>query len=232
MKKFIIVVVFIFLIAILISFNYLLWDREKQLANYQDLSNAKNLSIDTLGEKINNLDKQNKELTERITYLEDENADLKRNSYKLQSENNEIKQRLEAKDKLIAMFKSYIDTETIENVIRKWAEAVNSKNYKAARTHISKTSTDEILNNEEKFKQTYQNELKTFIIKSSKLYTELIDDEHLAKIQFQVVFEVSKPETSEKQEVIFKSGENTKYITMEFDAEAGEWCISELSDKP
>ncbi len=232
MKKFIIVVVFIFLIAILISFNYLLWDREKQLANYQDLSNAKNLSIDTLGEKINNLDKQNKELTERIANLEKENADLKVESFKLESENHEVKQTLEAKDKLIAMFKGYIDTEPMESVIKKWAEAVNSKNYKAAQNHIIKTSTDEILNNEEKFKQTYQNELKTLTIKSSKLYTELDDDEHLTKIQFQVVFEVSKPETSEKQEVIFKSGENTKYITMEFDAQAGEWCISELSDKP
>ena len=55
MKKFIIVIVFVFLIAILISFNYLLWDREKQLESYQDLSDAKNLSIDTLGEKINTI---------------------------------------------------------------------------------------------------------------------------------------------------------------------------------
>jgi len=88
MKKFVIVVVFIFLIAILISFNYLLWDRERQLANYQDLSNAKNLSIDTLGEKINNLDKQNKELSQRIIDLENENQNLKINSYVLETENN------------------------------------------------------------------------------------------------------------------------------------------------
>lgn len=232
MKKFVIVVVFIFLISILISFNYLLWDREKQLANYQDMSNAKNLSIDTLGEKINNLDKQNRELKERITVLENENSSLKVNSYKLEVENHEIKQQLESKNKLVATFKSYIDTEKIENVIKKWAEAVNSKNYKAAKSYISKTSTDEILNNEDKLKQTYQNELKTFVIKSSKLYTGLSDDEHLAKIQFEVVFDVSKPDTSEKQDGLFQNGENTKYITMEFDTEASEWYISELSDTP
>jgi len=137
------------------------------------------------------------------------------------------------------MFKSYMDIEPIENVIKKWVEAVNSKNYKSARTYISKTSSDEILSDEEKFKKAYQNELKTLTIKSSKLYTELSDDEHLAKIQFEVVFEVTKPDNTEKQEdnaekqkTIFLDGENTKYITMEFDAEAGQWCISELSDNP
>lgn len=237
MKKFIIVIVFVFLIAILISFNYLLWDREKQLESFQDLSNAKNLSIDTLGEKINNLDKQNKELAERVSSLTQENSDLKSSNYKLIAESQQVRQEMEANKVFISVLKSNMNAEPFEAAIKKWVEAVNSRNFKAAHTLVSKESRDEILSDEEKFKKTYQSEVKAIRLKSSKLYNELTDDEHLAKIQFQVVFEIDKPEASseDKEEipqVLFKSGENEKYITMELDSEAGEWRISELSDKP
>lgn len=237
MKKFIIVIVFVFLIAILISFNYLLWDREKQLESFQDLSNAKNLSIDTLGEKINNLDKQNKELAERVSSLTQENSDLKSSNYKLIAESQQVRQEMEANKAFISLLKSNMNAEPFEAAIKKWVEAVNSRNFKAAHTLVSKASRDEILSDEEKFKKTYQSEVKAIRLKSSKLYNELTDDEHLAKIQFQVVFEIDKPEASseDKEEipqVLFKSGENEKYITMELDSEAGGWRISELSDKP
>lgn len=237
MKKFIIVIVFVFLIAILISFNYLLWDREKQLESYQDLSNAKNLSIDTLGEKINNLDKQNKELAEKISSLEKENSEIKSSNYKLIAESQQIRQEMEQNKGFISLLKSNMNIEPLETVIKKWVEAVNSKNFKTAKTLVSEDSKDEILSNEEKFKTAYQSEIKAIRLKSSKLYNELTDDEHLAKIQFQIIFEVDKPEAaSESKEeipqVLFKSGENEKYITMELDREAGEWRISELSDKP
>lgn len=237
MKKFIIVIVFVFLIAILISFNYLLWDREKQLESYQDLSNAKNLSIDTLGEKINNLDKQNKELAEKISSLEKENSEIKSSNYKLIADSQQIRQKMEQNKGFISLLKSNMNIEPLETVIKKWVEAVNSKNFKTAKTLVSEDSKDEILSNEEKFKTAYQSEIKAIRLKSSKLYNELTDDEHLAKIQFQIIFEVDKPEAaSESKEeipqVLFKSGENEKYITMELDREAGEWRISELSDKP
>ncbi|WP_242855640.1 hypothetical protein [Ruminiclostridium josui] len=79
MKRFIIIIVFLFLIALLISFNYLLWDREKQLENFQDLKDAKNFTIDTLGEKNNTLDKKNKELTEKVESLNSVVQTLERN---------------------------------------------------------------------------------------------------------------------------------------------------------
>lgn len=237
MKKFIIVIVFVFLIAILISFNYLLWDREKQLANYQDLSDAKNLSIDTLGEKINNLDKQNRELAQRITTLEQEKADLKSQNYELISEKQKILQDIDSRKGLIRLLKSSINTEPFETAIKKWVEAVNSKNYKTAMSYVSKESKDKILSGEENLKTACQSELKAISLKTSKLYNELTDDEHLSKIQFQVVFEVDKPEPASESkggipQLLFKNGENVKYLTMEVDPETGESRISELSDKP
>ncbi len=236
MKKFIIVIVFVFLIAILISFNYLLWDREKQLENYQDLSNAKNLSIDTLGEKINNLDKLNKELNQRIETLTGENNNLKENLTIVNSENIENKQKLLAKNALVTLLKDNLKVESFENVIKNWVEAVNAKNYKAAQELIIKTSTDEILSDPESFKSTYQNELKALRLKSSKLFTEFNDDEHLEKIQFEVVLEADKPEPEDKSSVVpqnlYKGGENHKFFTMEFDPQLKEWRISEISDTP
>lgn len=237
MKKFIIVIIFVFLIAFLISFNYLLWDREKQLESYQDLSNAKNLSIDTLGEKINNLDQQNKELTNKIAALENENSELRRKNFQLNTDNQTMLGDLDLKKEFITMLKSNLSVEPIQAVIQKWVEAVNSKDYMQAVTFVSKASRDEILSREVIFKDTYQNEVKTISLKSSKLFTELTDNEHLLKIQFQVLLEVNKPEaasgdTKETQNFIFKNGENIKFITMEIDDESGEWRISELLDKP
>ena len=237
MRKFIIVIVFVFLIAILISFNYLLWDREKQLENYEDLSNAKNLSIDTLGEKINNLDKQNRELTDKLSSLERESQNLKAKNAELIGENQQIMQELISKNELIVLLKTSINTAPMESVIKKWVDSVNLKNYKTAITYISENNQDEVFQNEEKIKTAYQSELKAIRLKSSKLYTELTDKEHLAKIQFEVVFEVDKPEAPSENsadipQIIFKSGENEKYITMDLDQQTGEWRISEISNTP
>ncbi len=237
MKKFIIVIIFVFLIAFLISFNYLLWDREQQLESYQDLSNAKNLSIDTLGEKINNLDQQNKELTNKITALEDENSELRRKAFQLNSENQTLLSDSNLKKDFIVMLKSNLSVEPFQVVLQKWVEAVNSKDYAQAMTLVSKTSKDKVLSSEDIFKNTYQNEVKTISLKSSKLFTDLTDNEHLLKIQFEVQLEINKPEAAsddknEISSIIYKNGENIKFVTMEIDDEAGEWRISELSDKP
>lgn len=237
MKKFIIIVVFVFLISILISFNYLLWDREKQLENFQDLSNSKNLSIDTLGEKINTLDKQNKDLTEKLASLTDENSRIKNTNYMLTSENQQIKQELSDKREIILMLKKNLNVEPFLAIVKKWSDAVNSKNFKTAQTYISILSNDEILSSPNIFKSNYQNEIKSIDLKAFKIYTDMTDAEHLAKIQFEAVFQVDKPESpnegmEEVTNVLYKQGENIKYVTMQFDAAAGEWRITQLSDKP
>ncbi len=237
MKKFIIVIIFVFLIAILISFNYLLWDREKQLENYQNLSDAKNLSIDTLGEKINNLDKSNKELSQRVDSLIDENNTLKENISSLSGENVTVKQEVYAKNQLIAALKSNLNPEPFEAVIKNWVEAVNSKNYQNAQALISKNSQNEILMNKDKFTSSYKSEVKAMRLKSSKLFTKLSDDEHIGRIQFDVVLEVDKPDETGKNDsdipqALYKKGDNEKYFTMVLDQETNEWRISEIAEKP
>jgi len=235
MKKFIIVVVFVFLIAILISFNYLLWDREKQLESFQNISNSKNLTIDTLSEKMNNLDQLNKELNKKLETLTSDNATVVENFSITNNENIDLKKEIASKNNLIVAFKKTMDVTPMDTVIKKWVEAVNLKNYKDAQALVSKNSKDATINDAAKFKEVYQRELKAIKLKTSKLFTEFSDDEHLSKIQFKVIFEVNKPESTDEKKItqdIFKSGNNQKYITMELNADTNEWVILEITDNP
>lgn len=237
MKKFIIVIVFVFLISILISFNYLLWDREKQLASFQNMSDSNNITIDTLSEKMNILDKLNKELNKKVESLTDDITTAKEYSLEKDNENKDLRSEIIYKNELILMLKKAIDTSPMNAVIKKWTEAVNSKDFDGAQAFISTNSKDETINNTINFKEIYQNEIKTIKVKTIKPFIELTDDEHLKKLQFNVVFEVVKPDHTDEDkdkmtQNIFKSGDNEKYITMELNSDTNEWVILEIKDKP
>lgn len=237
MKKFILIIVFVFLIAIFISFNYLLWDREKQLESFQGISDSKNLTIETLSEKMNNLDMLNKELNRRVDTLDNNNTTLRDSITQLSNENIELRKEIFLKNALINKLKKHINVEPLEAVVKKWVEAVNSKNYKSAVALISVDSEDPTINDLDKFKDVYQNELKAIRIKSLNLYTDIADEEHIKKIQLKVAFEVDKPDNiaenkGEVLQALYRSGINEKYITMEFDVINNEWLILEIKDKP
>ena len=231
MKRFIIIIVFLFLIALLISFNYLLWDREKQLENFQDLREAKNFTIDTLGEKNNTLDKKNRELAEKIESLNSVISDLRVEFNRVSVENTDLKTQINNYAYLVIQSKKNMNTAPVNGLIKNWFEAINTKNYKAASALISKDSQDEIIKNPANFSKTYQGEIKSIYLKSSQIFTELTDQEHLGKIQFRVIAQVEKPEPNQDQK-LYKSGENEKYITVEFNTQSKEWLILEVSDKP
>lgn len=229
MKKFIIVIVFVFLIAILISFNYLLWDREKQLENFQDLNESKNFTIDTLGEKNNNLDKLNKELAQRIQTLEQENIRLTGNNSELNNKNTVLERDALLKNNLILTLKSNLDISPINSVIKKWVEAIDAKDYKAAQA-LAVNSKNTNLSVVEKAQEIYQKEIKSIKLKSLEIFNELNDAEHIIKIQVKAVFNVDKPQNA--QESLFKDGDNEKYITLEYILDTKEWLILDISDKP
>ncbi len=231
MKRFIIIIVFLFLIALLISFNYLLWDREKQLENFQDLRESKNFTIDTLGEKNNTLDKKNRELAEKIEALNSVISDLKVEFNRVTVENTDLKTQMNNYAYLIIQSKKNMNIAPVNALIKNWFEAINAKNFKAASAMISKSSLDEVIKNPANFSKVYQGEIKSIHLKSSQIFTELTDQEHLEKIQFRVVADVEKPEP-QQDEKLYKSGENEKYITVEFNTQSKQWLILEVSDKP
>lgn len=230
MKKFIIIIIFVFLIALLISFNYLLWDREKQMQSFQDLSDSKNLTIETLSEKMNNLDKLNKELNNTVTSLSREKESLQESKLNLTNDNTALKKEMTQKSELIQILKKSMDSTAINTVIKRWVEALNAKNYAEARQLISTNSSNATFNTIESIKENYEGEIKSISLKSAQIYTAASDDEHLLKIQFKTILEVTKPEGSEEK--VFKAGENEKYFTMDYDVKSGAWLILDISDKP
>ncbi len=231
MKRFIIIIVFLFLIALLISFNYLLWDREKQLESFQDLRDAKNFTIDTLGEKNNTLDKKNRELTEKVESLNSVASDLREEFSRVSLENTDLKAQISNYTDLVIQFKKNMNTAPVSELVKNWYEAINAKNYKLASSLISKNSQDEVLKNPANFSKTYQEEIKSIHSKSLQIFTGLTDEEHLKILQFKVIAEVEKSEPPQAEK-LYKSGENEKYITVEFNTQSKEWLILEVSDKP
>ncbi len=238
MKKFIIVIVFIFLIAILISFNYLLWDREKQLESYQNMRQSNNLTIETLSEKMNNLDRLNKELTTKLETITNDNEITRKHASSLNNENAELKKEIQLRNDMINALKQNVDTSAMNTVIKKWTDSINSKNYENSQVFISKNANDKtFIGDVNALKEMYQKELKEIKLKSSEPYiNQIVDDEDLMKIQLKVVFEVIKPApTANNEEVkdsIFKSGSNKKFITMEFNPYTNEWMMLEMKDEP
>lgn len=238
MKKFITVIVFIFLIAILISFNYLLWDREKQMESYQNMKQSNNLTIDTLSEKMNTLDRLNKDLTIKLETTTNDNETMRKHSSNLNNQNAELKKEIEVRNDMIVALKKNINISTMNTIIKKWTESINSKNYEGSQNCVSKNTEDKILLGDvNQLRERYKNELKEIKIKSSVPFTDLTDDEHIKKLQLKVVFEVVKPTptVNDKEQVtngIFKSGANEKYVTMEFDSNINGWLILEIKDEP
>ncbi|WP_242981154.1 hypothetical protein [Ruminiclostridium sufflavum] len=236
MKKFIIVIVFVFLIAILISFNYLLWDREKQIESYQNMKQSNNLTIDTLSEKMTNLDKLNKELATKVETLTNDNEAMRQHSTKLNNENAELRKEISARKALIIALKKTLNISPMNMVIKKWTEAIAARNYESALNFISKDTSDKTLPKDVKeLKELYYNEIKDIKLKAAEPYIELTDEEHIKKIQLKAVFEVVKPESTEDNKVtqnIFVNGTNEKYITMELNLYSGEWQILELKGEP
>ncbi len=236
MKKFIIVIVFIFLIAILISFNYLLWDREKQLESFQNMRQSNNLTIETLSEKMNNLDRLNKELSTKLETITNDNEVMRKHSSTLNNENADLKKEIQLRNDMIITLKKNIDVSSMNTVIKKWTDSINSKSYENAQAFISKNAVDKTLVGDlNALKEMYQKELKEIKLKSSEPYIDISDDdENTMKIQLKAVFEVIKPaDTSNNEEgSIFKSGSNEKFITMEFNSYTNEWMMLELKNEP
>lgn len=230
MKKFVIIVVFVFLISILISFNYLLWDREKQMENFEDMSTSKNLSIEALGEKINSLDKNNKALKDQVDSLTISNAELKDKYALMLQERDDLKKKLLDQEKLVVQFKNAMDTKPVEDIIQKWIQAINKKNFSTASSYISAFSTDNNLNNLNNLKNVYQDSVKNITLKELKIYADNDDSEHVSKVQFLVTLKVDVPSTSKQD--YYKDGLNKKYFTMDFDNNQNKWFISEIQDTP
>ena len=226
MKKFVIAVVFIFLTATLILVNYLLWDREQQMANYKNMSASKNLSIETLEEKNYSLSTINKEYEQTIKKLTDESVKLNERVAALSAELDTVKKSDLDKNIIISKLKGYIDKTPMVGTIEKWVQHINKKNYTVAFTYFSTNAKDSLLNNSQDFQNYYQKEIKSITLKDAKIITSEYDSDKIGKLQFLVNLDVVKAE--EASDNNFVEGPNQKIFTMEYDIDTDSWLILEI----
>ncbi len=229
MKKFVIAVVFIFLTATLISVNYLLWDREQQMANYKNMSASKNLSIETLEEKNYSLSTKNQEYEQTIKKLTEQSVNLNEKLAALSAELDTAKKTDLDKNLIISKLKGYIDTAPMQDTIEKWVQQINKKNYTTAFTYFSVNAKDPMLSNSQNFKNYYQKEIKSITVKDVNIITSEYDTDKIGKLQLHVNFDVTR--TEDATDDSFLDGPNQKIFTMEYDEGTQSWVILEILDK-
>ncbi|MGI6667971.1 MAG: hypothetical protein ACOX4M_00480 [Acetivibrionales bacterium] len=135
MKKFILVMVFVFIGALFIAFNYLLWDRESKIAEIKNLeyTNASNsASISAQKREINALEDEVSGLSEQIDRLKNEKRQLEDEKSELIADLDEKEEELRERINFINAVKQHVNIDVISQPVVKWAEALNHGNFEEA----------------------------------------------------------------------------------------------------
>jgi len=135
MKKFILVMVFVFISALFIAFNYLLWDRESKITEIKNLeyTNASYSSnISAQKREINALEDEVASLSDQINQLKNEKRRLDDEKNGLIANLNEKEEELREKINFINIIKQHMNIDIISQPVVKWVEALNHGNLEEA----------------------------------------------------------------------------------------------------
>ena len=238
MKKLVLVVVWILLIAVFVVLNYLIWDREnreRDIKSLENLNASNNSSITALGREINNLETQKKRMEAEISYLEKTMADLEDANSKIAKENQKYLETIKHKNEIIYKLIQQSGTKDIEEVISKWVENINSGKYREAYELIRlDSSKNQTLMSLEEFENNYKSCIKSIRIESINLLIENVPEEKKGDIArgdiiFRVLFNVEKLEGIDMSFTQFMEGKNERYVTIDYAKDIEQWVISGIS---
>lgn len=223
MKKVVLVLVCSLIMTIFIAFNYLLWDRDKNIKSLENLNDSKNASIEALSREL----ELNRQFKFKILELEDGNRTMQSRNLQLEQEKNKLKAALDQKNEIVAKFRQSMDTKPLEDTVAKWADSVDKGQYQAAYDLIAKPfgGQDISLND---FTVSYKASIKNIKLKSLKLITEGLSDEKKGEIIFKAGAEVKRVENSAGV-TFFTEGAAEVFITMQYVREKDVWLISDIS---
>ena len=227
MKKVVLILVSAVILTVFMAFNYLLWDREKKIKNFEYINDTKNSSIDTLGAEISSLKDVNSQLKERITELEDLNKGAQLKNLELESSKSKVDKELAQKNEVISKLQQQADVKPLEEPVRKWVESLDKSQFEAAynlQYKHSLSNADNITLDD--FTKSYKEYAKSIKIKSIKLLTEDLPADKVGKIIFKAVLEVKKIENSASN--IFNEGTNERYFYIDYDKQKDGWVITDL----
>lgn len=232
MKKLVLIMVFVLMMALFIAFNYLLWDRESMrndLKNleYTNLSNSADISAQN--RDIKRLENEANQYVADISELEKEKERLEKGNLELESDIALEAQRTRHKIDIINILKENVDIKLFEAPVKKWADAVDTGNYgEAYRLEYEKAS---LLNKQaslEEYTNVFKNNVKSLKIK------EVLLDKDVGKadgeIALTVTLEIKLTEKPEQDFRRFTEGLNEIKVDLDYDVTLNEFFITNITE--
>ncbi|MCX7708872.1 MAG: hypothetical protein N2484_03385 [Clostridia bacterium] len=227
MKKLVLMLVSAVILTVFIAFNYLLWDRENKIKNFEYINDTKNSSIDALRREIDVAKEDSNQLKSKITELEELN---KRSQSKISQQEKEISQienDLNQRNDLVSRLLQQADVKPMEEVIRKWIEGIDKGQYEVAyELQYNHSSSVTPRPSFEDFSSSYKRSIKSLKFKSAKPYIEELPPDKKGRVVFKAVMDVKKVEPNVKSD--FNEGTSEKFFILIFDKQKSEWVIADI----
>jgi septal ring factor EnvC (AmiA/AmiB activator) len=232
MKKFSLIMVFIILMTLIVSFNYLLWDRDskmKEMANLESINAGKNISINAQNSEIRRLENEKAELLKKLSDIQKENNELQADKKALNYEVDTLKDEIQIKNALVCMLAEKEDLGRLAKPVANWIKAINDGDYeKAWDIEFGAKLSD----NREMYLETYTNAMKQGV-KSIKLVSAELDKQSVKDkglIYLKVKLEVSLAEGIKSPHYGYFEGINERTVRIDYSMEQEEYIIADIRD--
>ncbi len=230
MKKLILVMVCIIVLAIFIALNYLLWDRDNKIQSFQDLNSSKSVSIDALTDKIKNLDETVRQLNSTVDSLESKNKELFNSNTELDSDKTKLQSQIQNLNAAISRLKLSANLDVLQNNIRKWTESLEKGQYDVSYRLMDTESINiDAFKSMDGFSGYFKNNIKSISIKSIKLAIDEIPADKAGNIIYKIVFDIKKTDNADATDQFFTEGQSTMYMTIGFNIKKNNWVITAMT---
>lgn len=234
MKKLVLAMVFILLMALFIAFNYLLWDRDSREKDIKNLeyANANNTAnINAQSREIKSLEDENSKLQASISDIQMEKDQLLNSKNQIATEKENVSLTLAHKIEIINALKQSCDIKVLETPVRKWADSINEGTYNIAYDLeydflLSQNKSTSFAD----YSDNLRNTVKSINIKSTKLITEAGMD--AGEIDISATLDVKLVENADTNISRFINGLNDLYFKLDYNANRQEFVILNISTLP
>ena len=230
MKKFILVMVFVLLIALFIAFNYLFWDRESKSAeikNLQSVNTSNDASISAQKREISSLVDEVSSLKDQIQQLEKDKQQLQKDKEGVAAEVERTEASLRERIDFINILKENANIESLSKPITAWAEALTQGDFEDA-YNIEYAAVPE---KDRPIKLNTYIDLMTSSVSRVEITEVKLDKLRGAgngEVYLFVKYNVKLVENAETDNLKFSDGENEMYVKIDYSREKKSFIISSI----
>jgi|LSQX01.1.fsa_nt_gb cell division protein FtsB len=230
MKKFILVMVFVLLIALFVAFNYLLWDRESKVAEIKNLisvNTSNDASISAQKREISTLEDEVSGLENQLEQYERDKEALRKEydtaSAELKLSQDNLRDRID----FINILKENTDTEILSKPIISWAEALSQGNLEDA--YNMEYATVPTKDRPVKL-STYIDQMTSSVsrVEITDVKLDRLRGYGNGEIYIFVKFDVKLVENVDLSGVQYSEGENEMYVKIDYSKEKKDFVIASI----